>query len=217
MLHLHCVGPSVTFSSLMYSCFRPAIVLCMNSHCNHSLNFVLEKQSLRAIYINHWKLHKAGHCAYYWTTIPCLFLWSKLCNFRRTRLHWGGLSNHLPSWIHPGKLQHPHYRWCYLWDWQDFLPYTGDPPTSSGHWCHERWPIHGYRHHYKWWWWVFCNIIPTHRHIQCSQLPTVAPRLSCSVSYIYFVSWLTAQAYCDSHACRNYVNLQKLSVCAVLR
>ena len=187
---------------LKYSSFRPFSVFHELHTAIIHVIIVLKKQSLACHNIYSIGIHMRP-------AIPILLMIHNLylplsfylCDLRWTRLHWGGLSSHLPSWIHQGKLQHPHYRWWYLWDWRDLLPYTGDPPTSSGHWCHEGWPVHGYRHHYRWWWWVFCNIIPTHLHIQCSQLPTVTPRPSCSVNYIYFVSWLTAQVYCGSPAC----------------
>ena len=124
--------------------------------------------TVNLIYVDVVHSHEAYHSNTVMIHNLCLLLSFNLCDLRWTRLPWGGLSSHLPSWTYQEKSQHPHYRWWYLWEWRDFLPYTGDPPTSSGHWCHEGWPIHGYRHHYKWWWWVFCNIIPTHTHTYSS-------------------------------------------------
>ena len=149
---------------LKYSSFRPFSVFHeLHTAISHVI-IVLKKQSLTC-HILHWNSHEACHSNTVMIHNLCLPLSFYLCDLRWTRLHWGGLSSHLPSWIHQGKLQHPHYRWRYLWDWRDLLPYTGNPPTRWGHWCHEGWPIHGYRHHYWWWWWVFYNIIPTHLHI----------------------------------------------------
>ena len=108
-------------------------------------------------------------------TISCISLLpSESCLFRGRRLQRDRISNPLPRRSHQSNIQHPHCRWQCLWAWRVLLHWIGDPPGSSGYWCHERQLIYGQCHHYKWWVWVFSADVP--------QSPSVTYPSACKCS-----------------------------------